>query len=368
MLGWFIAGLALAFVTGLGLTYLRRGRRSLAYPAPDAAIEQMLQLAAAHPDLCHVEVVGTSTEGRPIHAFRIRGRNPGAGERPRLLVTAQIHAIEFVGSYVARSVARRLLSGYGRQRHVTELLDRADVWVVPLLNPDGAVRVWNAHGWCGLGQARFTATGVDPNRNFPFVERAGKKSWNSAREQPGSAYYRGPRPLSEPECAALAHLCRRERFCAAVNFHSFGGVVFMPTLQTDVGAHPDALKAARAFAVFRDVFQAHQAHLRYKPVPERSASITGQLDPFLFEAFGTVSVTVEVSRPNLAILLPWNIVPLFWWANPMRPQVWEENDAEATVHALVALLERTDGVPCVAVHPALADAVSVAVGDEKERG
>lgn len=318
----------------------------------------MRSLAAAHPDLCRVEVIGESTEGRPIHAYRLRGRAaPDSGPRPRLLVTAQIHAIEFVGAYVARGIARRLLAGYGRHRQVTELLDHADIVVVPLLNPDGAERVLREGGWCTLGRSRFTANGVDPNRNFPFVASAGKKAWNSARDTPGSAYYRGPHPLSEPECLALARLCERERFCAALNFHSFSAVVFMPALARDGEAHPDATKAARAFGVFRDVFPAHQPYQRYKPIPERSASIVGQLDPFLFEAFGTVSVTIEVSRPGAAIFLPWNVLPFFRWANPSRPERWEENDAEASIQALVALLERTGGTPCVALHPELAELV-----------
>lgn len=363
MIGSILGGLALAYAGGIGAAWLRRHARSLVYPSPAQAEAEMRALAEAHPDLCTIEIIGRSTEGRPIHAFRLRGRGDGGTERPRLLITAQIHAIEFVGSFVARSVARRLLTGYGRQPHVTGLLDRADVVVVPLLNPDGAERVFRDRGWCTLGQARFTANGVDPNRNFPFVERGGRKAWNSAREKPGSAWYRGPRPLSEPECRALARLCKRERFCAAVNFHSFSAVVFMPSLANGSGAHPDATRAARAFDVFRDVFPAHQPHRRYKPIPERSASIVGQLDPFLFDGFGTVSVTVEVSRPGAAIFLPWYVVPLYWWANPPLPQRWEENDAEATVQALVALLERTGGTPCIAVHPELADAVP----DEEER-
>jgi hypothetical protein len=221
-----------------------------------------------------------------------------------------------------------------------------------LLNPDGAARVWRQRGWSGLGGARFTANGVDPNRNFPFVPLAGRRGWNSGSERPGSAYYRGPQPLSEPECRSLARLCKREGFCAAINFHSFGGVVFMPQISDG-----EREKAARALGVFQGVFQSHQPRWHYRPVPERSAKIVGQLDPFLLNAFGTPSVTVEVSRPRLHVLLPWNTFNTFWWANPARPQRWADNDADATIHALAALLERTAGTPCTPAHPELAHAV-----------
>jgi hypothetical protein len=243
--------------------------------------------------------------------------------------------------------------------HITGLLDRADVGFVPLLNPDGAARIWRRRGWSTLGGSRFTANGVDPNRNFPFVPIAGRGSWNTARAKPGSAYYRGPHALSEPECLALARLCERELFCAAINFHSFGGVVYMPAVQ-DAGVSADSTKAERGLSVFRDVFQAHQKRVRYRPIPERAAAIVGQLDPFLLNAFGTVGVTVEVSRPWLHVLLPWNVLNFFWWANPADPQYWAGNDVEASTHALVALLDRMEGTPCRPSAPELAEQIAAA--------
>ena len=320
------------------------------YPSPDEAEAEMAGLAGNHRALCEGSVIGRSTEGRDLRAFRLHGAaaDAPAAERPRLLVTAQIHAVEFIGSYVARAVARRLMQRYGGDPQVTALLDAADVWIVPLLNPDGARRIWRRKGWCTLGGSRFTANGVDPNRNFPIVPATGKAGWNTASERPGSAYYRGPHPLSEPECLALARLCRRESFCAAINFHSFGGVVFMPQVP-DV----DRAKIFRALDVFRDPFQSRQPHRRYRPVPERSGAIVGQLDPFLLNAFGTVSVTVEVSRLGWHVLQPWRTFNIFWWANPPDPQYWVENDADAAIHALGALLERMGGKPAQPAMPEL---------------
>ena len=284
------------------------------YPSPDEAEQEIAELAARHPSISAIETIGRSTAGRPLTALRLQTA-AGAAERPRLLVTAHIHAVEYIGAYVARAVARRLVAGCGHVAHVTALLERAAVVVVPLLNPDGAARVWQHRGWTRLGSARFTANGVDPNRNFPSVPIEGRPGWNSSSSRPGSPYFRGPHPLSEPECLALARLCKRERFCAAINFHSFGGVVFMPEVHG-----PGSAKAKHVLGVFEGVFQSHQAACRYRPIPERSAKIVGQLDPFLLSAFGTPSVTVEVSRPGLHLLLPWKTPKVFWWANPAQPE------------------------------------------------
>jgi hypothetical protein len=316
------------------------------YPSPQEAEREIDTLAERHPERARIETIGLSREGRPIRALRLcASREP----RARLLVTAHIHAVEYIGGFAARAVARLLADGYGRDPVASLLLDRAEVCLVPLLNPDGAERVWRRGGWSGLGWSRFTAAGVDPNRNFPFREATGLRAWNSGRERPGSAYYRGPHPLSEPECLALARLAKRERFCAAVNFHSFGGVIYLPEPLGE-----DREKVRRALEVFQGRFQEHQPGLRYRPVPERASAISGQLDAFLLYGFGTPSVTVEVSRPGLHLLAPWRTFNLFWLANPPYPERDARNVAAATLHALAELLERTGGEPFRPALPELA--------------
>ncbi len=320
-----------------------------AYPSPAEAEAEVDALVGAHPALATCEEIGRSREDRPLRVLRLRGGD-APEPRPRLLVTAHIHAVEYVGSFAARALLRLLLEGYGLDPRASALLDRAEVWVAPLLNPDGAERVWRRRGRGGFGASRFTAGGVDPNRNFPFVERPGRGAWNSGRGRPGSPYYRGPHPLSEPECRALAGLAARERFCAALNFHSFGCVIYMPEPH---GA--DRERAARGFDVFRGPFQDHQRHRRYRPVPERPEAIVGQLDAFLYGAFGTLSVTLEVSRPGWHLLDPRKLVNFFWWSNPPDPARWADNDAPAALAALHELLERTGGRPCAPAEPELAE-------------
>ena len=188
----------------------------------------------------------------------------------KILITAQIHAGEFVGSFVARAVAARLLSNTGNPQ-VAELLRKAEIWILPLLNPDGARRVWRSQGWGSFGNSRFTANGVDPNRNFPPALSQGSQTWNSGKGWPGSAFYRCPYPLSEPECEALTALCKREGFCAAINFHSFGSVVYMPKLDEGCEA-----KLTKAFGVFQGPFQSKQRHRKYRPIREKASAIEGQ--------------------------------------------------------------------------------------------
>jgi hypothetical protein len=350
MLDWLLAGAALLY--GGALARSKRGGRlaDSLYASPAQADALLDELAQAHPERARVERYGHSSDGRPLRALRI-----GADAAPaRLLVSGQIHAGEFVAGYVAREVARSLLErAASDDPAIEQLLSRAQVIVAPLLNPDGAERVWRRHGWVRPGVMRHTSNGVDPNRNFPFESAPGRRAWNSGRRRRGAAYYRGPYPLSEPECAGLARLAERERFCAAINFHSFGAVVFRPALEGLYAAGAGD-PVARGLAVFDGPFQSRQRHAQYRTVSERPAAIGGQLDAYLLGAFGTASVTVEVGRPGLGALKPSRVLNPFWLANPESPAHWADNDVAATLHALCALLDATGGRPGRPRQPSLA--------------
>ena len=339
----------------VGVTRLRGRLANSAYPSPADADAELDAIAAA--DGVGVESYGQSQQGRPLRALRFArtGEQPPAARTPRVLVTGHIHAGEFVGGYVARALARSLADA--RSEAARALRERAEVVVAPLLNPDGAERVWNANGWTGLRSMRMTAAGVDPNRNFPHpvAHADARRAWNSGRASPRAAHYRGPHPLSEPECAALAALCARERFCGAIHFHSFGGVVYAP-MCVDAFAPREGDSLEAAFGAIQRSFAAHQESLVYRWIPEHPETIEGQLDAFLVGAFGVASVTVEVGRPGFGYVDPRRFGNLFWLFNPRDPERWARNDVDATLRALAAVAEATGGTPAPPPQPELADA------------
>lgn len=128
--------------------------------------------------LAFLDVIGRSTEGRPIRAGRC-GDPAGA---PTLLVVAGVHGDEPSSVEGVVDLLERLAAG--------DLAAPQPFWVIPALNPDGL----------GRGQ-KNSARDVDLNRNFP----AGNFS---SQHQPG--YFPGESPLSEPETQALAGLLARE--------------------------------------------------------------------------------------------------------------------------------------------------------------
>ncbi len=95
--------------------------------------------AAAHSQICQLDSLGQSYEGRDIWILTLTNFATGpALEKPALWVDANIHAMEVSGSTAALHLAQKLLTGYGSDERVTYALDTRAFYIVPRLNPDGA--------------------------------------------------------------------------------------------------------------------------------------------------------------------------------------------------------------------------------------
>jgi protein MpaA len=156
----------------------------------------MAPLTAMLSTLTAVAIVGHSVQHRPIELIHV------AGSGPRVLVVGVIHGNEPAGLAVVRALERT---------H-----PRVDLWLVPVLNPDGLV-----------AGTRQNAHGVDLNRNFPSL-------WQHFG-RPGSTYYSGPRPFSESESRLARNLILRIRPQVTIWFHQHLNVVWAYGRSTAAG-------------------------------------------------------------------------------------------------------------------------------------
>jgi murein tripeptide amidase MpaA len=107
------------------------------------------------PNLCALESIGKSYEGRDIWLVTVTNTETGAHlDKPGFLIEANIHSIEWTGSTAALHLVHRLLAGHGKDDLVTRALDTRVFYVIPRLNPDGAER--------GLEERRFIRSSVRP--------------------------------------------------------------------------------------------------------------------------------------------------------------------------------------------------------------
>ena len=117
-----------------------------------AEIEEYLgAVAAYYPSLVTLHEIGRSREERPIWAVDVN--NPATGpatEKPGFYVDGNIHGGEVLAGEGALAFLARLLSGYGADQTLTELVDTRAFYIVPIVNPDGraiSVETPENHRW-----------------------------------------------------------------------------------------------------------------------------------------------------------------------------------------------------------------------------
>src|SRR5512136_1650425 len=92
-----------------------------------------------YPNLISLQSIGESYEKRPLWLITLTNSLNGPDkEKPAVWLDANIHATEISGTTVALHIAHTLLSGYGKDEHVTRLLDNGTYYILPRINPDGA--------------------------------------------------------------------------------------------------------------------------------------------------------------------------------------------------------------------------------------
>ena len=115
------------------------------------------KLVAARPDLCRLQSLGPSREGREVHLLTLTDFDSGVPEdRPGYLILGNIHAGELSGTHAALFTARQLLAERGK----SDLLARLVFYIAPRLNPDGAEFVATT---AGVLRSRTDQTEKVPN-------------------------------------------------------------------------------------------------------------------------------------------------------------------------------------------------------------
>ncbi len=297
------------------------------YPSPEARDAAL----RAHVDRLGGEVrtYGQSVEGRPLLAARIPCAVAGAA--PRLLVAANIHGPEYVSSQVALGVLGRLADGAPA---LEALRRRAEIWVIPCLNPDAYARVWERGGVGALRELRPNARGVDLNRNFPLPRgRRRRRLPGAGSTRPGAATYVGEAPLSEPEAAALAALCAEASFHVVTSGHSFMGRL--------IPAHVEDRPAFATYRALCRAFAAAQPTARYGRLASRTFdTFTGELEDYLHHEHRTWAICVETFPWWASFRQHLRAPTLFWRFNPRDPAPWVENDVAGLVACVGAALAR----------------------------
>ena len=198
----------------------------------DETVTEMTSYVTAHPSIARMDTIGVSIEGRLILGVKISDNVQTNETEPEVLIVGCHHARELMSVELPLYVMRRLLDGYGTDPVLTNLVDTREIWIVPIVNPDGYVYVQNhtngsADNWWRKNRRANAdgSFGVDLNRNYGF-------NWGydnvGSSPTPSSDVYRGAGPFSEPETVALRNFIAAHSFTVSMSFHSYGQLFLFP--------------------------------------------------------------------------------------------------------------------------------------------
>jgi hypothetical protein len=113
------------------------------YKRPEDVETLLRKFEAEYPHLASVHTIGKSTDGKDILAIRLTDTFlvPNR-QKPAILFDAMHHAREVMTPEIALDIADYLTSRYATDDKVKEWLRLNEIWVVPMLNPDGNSQVW----------------------------------------------------------------------------------------------------------------------------------------------------------------------------------------------------------------------------------
>lgn len=184
------------------------------------------------------QIIGYSEEGRGLYAFFL-----GKRERPVGICQYAIHAREWITCYLALQHLRRGIA-------------RGGVWIVPLLNPDGALLSTQGIGSVGEERRKFllrvnkgrdfslwkaNAEAVDLNVNFAA-------RWGTGRSNlriPSPENYIGSAPFCAAETAALRDFTLWVRPNFTISWHTKGEEIYWRFHQPPLRALRDMRYARR---------------------------------------------------------------------------------------------------------------------------
>jgi murein tripeptide amidase MpaA len=183
-------------------------------------------------------VIGRSFEGREMWAVKISDNVARDENEPEVLSESGMHAREHITVEMALYMMDLLTKNYGRSdalgQRVTSIVNSREIWIIPVLNPDGAesdIAGGAFHKWRKNRQT-FDWTrkvGIDLNRNFGYMW-GGKGS----AAKPGSGQYRGQFPFQATEAGVLRDFILgrrvdgRQQIRAVFNWHSYGEFIMWP--------------------------------------------------------------------------------------------------------------------------------------------
>ena len=186
--------------------------------------DTLYRLCARYPSITRLDSSMRSYQNKALYCLKISD-NPGVEEgEPQVFLNGATHAREPMGTHACIAFASLLCRDFGHDSLVTWLVNNREIYIIPVMNPDGYVYNSDSGGPSSYWRKNRnnsgprTGPGIDLNRNYGF--KWGYDDVGSS-PTPSSEVYRGPSRWSEPEVAAIRDFEAAHQFRCGIDFHTF---------------------------------------------------------------------------------------------------------------------------------------------------
>ena len=212
------------------------------------------------PDVYMLQIIGYSHQGNPIYAVKFSD-DPGQEEdgEPDIVIDSGIHSNEWIAVESNINFIQYLFDVYYDDQHadhaeVVDLVNNFEIWIIPMINPDGRIRddlaggdpemFWtdttyhdgDSEGWrMNLEEVDCPAKpggtnqGIDLNRNWS------RKFWEFS--DCTRTVYNGGSPLIAPEVKVLKQFINNHMVSLVYHQHSAIGAVFSNSGEVGLGGY-----------------------------------------------------------------------------------------------------------------------------------
>lgn len=229
----------------------------------DEMVKDLIELKETYPTLFNYRSIGTTADGRSIYVAIL-----GSGTaKKQIIAEAGTHGREYLNPMSVMATLEYYLKNYESGTYngtkIKDILSETDLYVIPMLNPDGITisqlglnglnkpeiregvkKIYEDQKAAGntkmsletyLYYWKANALGVDINRNFD-TSSAGVSGADPEIDSPRSSGYAGTHPGSEAETQAYMNLVNSlSHPVACISLHSQGEIIYWMCGQNKAG-------------------------------------------------------------------------------------------------------------------------------------
>ncbi len=218
------------------------------YHSYDEVTQILRNFVSSYPSLCKLDSIGPSYQGRWVYAVKVSDEpQVEDSTEPGVLFDGLHHAREWATIETVIFYADTLTKGYGTDPVITDLVDNNEIWLIPIVNPDGYVYDYpGGNMWRKNRKPYLGYTGTDLNRNYngalnedPHGDWCSVPDGGSITNHPSHSTFCGAYAGFGDVVDAMMDFHRTHDINANISYHSYGEEIIWPWAYTNPGYTPD---------------------------------------------------------------------------------------------------------------------------------